>query len=506
MLSTRSATALYVGAVLGPGVLILPSLAAEAAGPASVLAWAGLLALSVPLAIAFAVLGVRHPEAGGTAAYARAAFGRRAGAVTGWCFLAGVVLGAPAVAMVGGFYVAELLGAGREAAVVAGAGMIAAVVAANARGVHTTARLQLALAAVLAALLLVAVVSALPESRAEHWTPFAPHGWGAVGTAASLLMLSFIGWEAVSHLAGELRDPARQLPRAIFAALAIVVVLYLGLAVATIGVLGTAGRVGTVSNVPLADLMAAGLGSAGRSVTAGLAVLLTMGAMNAYVAAAVQLAGALADEGSAPAGLRRPRVALGLFAAVGAALLVPLGFDAVGVDGLVRACSAAFVAVYVAATAAGVRLLDGLARAAAGVAFVAVAVVFAFSGVYVVVPAVVALVALTATALGGGARVRSGRWGAGGEADQQLLAGRVAPDDLVEDRLVDPVGGVDDPAHVRAVGDAHAGGLHLRDDRLVLLLAERGAVGVADVEDVVVAAERRRAAGRRARSSGRAPR
>ena len=314
MLSTRSATALYVGAVLGPGVLILPSLAAEAAGPASVLAWAGLLALSVPLAIAFAVLGVRHPEAGGTAAYARAAFGRRAGTVTGWWFLAGVVLGAPAVAMVGGFYVAELLGAGREAAVVAAAGMIAAVVAANARGVHTTARLQLGLAGVLAALLLVAVVTALPESRSANWTPFAPHGWGAVGTAASLLMLSFIGWEAVSHLAGELRDPARQLPRAIFAALAIVVVLYLGLAIATIGVLGTAAP----SDVPLADLMAAGLGSVGRSVTAGLAVLLTMGAMNAYVAAAVQLAGALAEEGSAPAALGRPRLALALFAGVAA--------------------------------------------------------------------------------------------------------------------------------------------------------------------------------------------
>ena len=45
MLSTRSATALYVGAVLGPGVLFLPALAAEIAGPASFLAWAGLLAL-----------------------------------------------------------------------------------------------------------------------------------------------------------------------------------------------------------------------------------------------------------------------------------------------------------------------------------------------------------------------------------------------------------------------------------------------------------------------------
>ena len=103
MLSTRTATALYVGAVLGPGVLILPALAAEAAGPASVLAWVGLLALSAPLAIAFAALGVRHPEAGGTAAYAREAFGARAAGVTGWWFLAGVVIGAPAVALIGGF-------------------------------------------------------------------------------------------------------------------------------------------------------------------------------------------------------------------------------------------------------------------------------------------------------------------------------------------------------------------------------------------------------------------
>ena len=386
MLSTRSATALYVGAVLGPGVLIVPALAAEAAGPASVLAWAALLALSAPLAITFAALGVRYPEAGGTAAYARAAFGSRVGAITGWWFLAGVVLGAPAVALVGGFYVAELLDAGREGAVAGAAGMMAAVMAANAVGLKLTARLQLGLAAVLAALLLVAIVTALPESRADHWTPFAPHGWAAVGTAASLLMLSFIGWEAVSHLAGELRDPVRQLPRAIFSALAVVVVLYLGLAVATVGVLGGAAP----SNVPIADLMAAGLGSTGRTVTAGLAVLLTMGTMNAYVAAATKLAGALAAEGSAPAALARPARALTLFAVIGALLLAPLGADVLSLEGLVQACSASFVAVYVTATAAGVRLLGGAARLASSVAFAAVLVVFAFSGPFVLVPAVVA--------------------------------------------------------------------------------------------------------------------
>ena len=406
MLSTRSATALYVGAVLGPGVLILPSLAAEAAGPASVLAWAGLLALSVPLAIAFAVLGVRHPEAGGTAAYARAAFGRRAGTVTGWWFLAGVVLGAPAVAMVGGFYVAELLGAGREAAVVAAAGMIAAVVAANARGVHTTARLQLGLAGVLAALLLVAVVSALPESRAEHWTPFAPHGWGAVGTAASLLMLSFIGWEAVSHLAGELRDPARQLPRAIFAALAIVVVLYLGLAVATIGVLGTAAP----SDVPLADLMAAGLGSVGRTRH--------------------RRPGRAADDG------RDERLRRGRGAARGRAGGGGLGAGRARPPARGaradrrrrrRAARAARVRRRSASTGSCGRAAPrswrstsprrppacGCSTAPRGSPRAsrssAVAVVFAFSGVYLAVPAVVALVALTATALGRGDRVSPAR-------------------------------------------------------------------------------------------------
>ncbi len=168
------------------------------------------------------------------------------------------------------------------------------------------------------------------------------------------------------------------------------VVLYLGLAVATVGVLGTAAP----SRVPLADLMAAGLGAPGRSVTAVLAVLLTTGTMNAYVAAATRLAGALAADGAAPAMLARPGRALALFGASGAALLVLLGTGALDVEALVRGSSAAFVAVYVAATAAGVRILRGVPRACAAVALAVVAVVLGFSGVYLLVPAVVAVVAL----------------------------------------------------------------------------------------------------------------
>lgn len=391
-LGVTSGTALYVGAVLGPGVLILPALAAQAAGPASVLAWAGLLAVSLAIAVTFAALGVRHPVAGGAAAYVQAAFGRLPAAATGWWFYAGVVTGAPTVSLIGGFYVAHLLGGGTPVAVVAAAAMLVAALGANAGGLRVSAGVQLGLAALLAALLFVAIVAALPAARAANWAPFAPHGWLAIGTAANVLMLSFVGWEAVAHLAGEFAEPLRQLPRAMVAAFAVIAVLYLGLAIATVAVLGAA----TSSNVPLADLMESGLGRPGRIATAVAAVLLTMGPINVYMAGATRLAGAMAAERSMPGWMARPRAPLAVIAVVSATILVLLAVGLADVQPLVRATSACFVAVYVTATAAGARLLDGRLRAIAALSFVLVVVVLAFSGAYLAVPAAVALLAVAA--------------------------------------------------------------------------------------------------------------
>src|SRR5881397_507337 len=79
--------ALYIGALIGPGLLLVPALAVQAAGAASIVAWGALLVLAAPLAITFAALGVRHPVAGGVSAYVREAFGETAAAVTGVWFL-----------------------------------------------------------------------------------------------------------------------------------------------------------------------------------------------------------------------------------------------------------------------------------------------------------------------------------------------------------------------------------------------------------------------------------
>src|SRR4030088_2064664 len=82
-LTVVQGAALYVGAVLGTGVIGLPALDDQVAGPASLLAWLGWAILSGPLAAPFAALGARYPDAGGVSTYVRYAFGSRAAAVVG---------------------------------------------------------------------------------------------------------------------------------------------------------------------------------------------------------------------------------------------------------------------------------------------------------------------------------------------------------------------------------------------------------------------------------------
>ena len=79
--------ALYIGSVLGTGLLVLPGIAAQVAGPASVVAVVAVIVLSVPLAGTFAALAARFPDPGGVASYARRALGPTAARMTGYWFL-----------------------------------------------------------------------------------------------------------------------------------------------------------------------------------------------------------------------------------------------------------------------------------------------------------------------------------------------------------------------------------------------------------------------------------
>jgi amino acid efflux transporter len=392
---------MYVGAVLGTGVIALPALAAKAAGPASLLAWLALVVLSAPLAATFAALGARYPDAGGVATYAMRAFGPRASAVVGWCFYLAVPSGGAAAAHFGGAYVSAAIGGGSTTTTVTAAGLMAVVTASNVLGLRTTGRLQFALAGLLVVLLLVAVALSLPHAHTSNLHPFAPHGWTAIGSAAGLLVWSFAGWEAITHLAGEFRRPSRDLPRA--AALAVVVVglLYLLVAYAVITVLGPSAA---DSSAPLGDLMARGIGGGAHVLAAVAALLLTAGAMNAYYAGGANLGAALGRDGALPAWLaagsapgRTPRRSLAVVSVLGYVSLLGTALTGVGTKPLVLLTTGSFIAVYAVGVAAAVRLLPRRTkgRAAALCALVAVAALLVTSGIYLLWPLALSAAALT---------------------------------------------------------------------------------------------------------------
>ncbi|MFF8277403.1 APC family permease [Streptomyces lateritius] len=399
-LTAVQGTAMYVGAVLGTGVIALPALAAEAAGPASLLAWLALVLLSAPLAFTFAALGARYPDAGGVATYAMKAFGERASAVVGWCFYLAVPPGAAAAALFGGAYVSAALGGGTTTTTVTAIGLMVVVTAANALGLRVTGKLQFMLAGLLVTLLLVAVALSLPKADTANLEPFAPHGWMAIGPAAALLVWSFAGWEAITHLAGEFRHPARDLPRAAAAAVVIVGGLYLLVAFAVVTVLGDDAA---ASSAPLGELMARGLGGDARFLAAGAALLLTMGAMNAYYAGAANLGAALGRDGALPGWFARgsvagevPRRSLALVSTLSFLALFVVVSTGLGIESLVLLTTGSFVAVYAIGVAAAVRLLPKgtKGRVSALLALVAVVALLIMAGFYLLWPLAVAGAAL----------------------------------------------------------------------------------------------------------------
>jgi amino acid efflux transporter len=164
--------------------------------------------------------------------------------------------------------------------------------------------------------------------------------------------------------------------------------LYLTMAAATTAVLGRAAG----GSVPLADLLAIAIGPAGRAVAAGAAVLLTLGAVNAYLSGAAVMARSLTaragrdgagQSGTGPqsAGGGRPSPLLLIaIAATGLLVIAAASAHLVSTTQLVTVPTALFLTVYLGCTAAASRVLRGPARVAAAGALAAVAVIMVFSG------------------------------------------------------------------------------------------------------------------------------
>ncbi|MFI0713949.1 APC family permease [Streptomyces inhibens] len=397
-ITVTQGVALYVGAIVGAGVLLLPALSATRAGPASIVAWTFDAVLGIPLALTLAALASRYPNAGGAATFVTQAFGSAAGTVIGWFYFIAAATAQTLVALTGAYYASSYLGLSRAVTfLLAGLILVIATVA-NLRGIKVSSRLQLAFAGTVAAMLLLALLVSLPRFSAANWTPFAPHGMGEVGSVAVVIFFAFFGWEAITHLAEEFRDPVRDVPRSTMISVGIITLLYVGVVVATIST-RTYGT-DAVNRTVIARLLANGFGGPAGTMTAVIALLISLGTANAFVAATSRLGYALARDKAFPAPLARvsargvPAVSV-LVVGGYATLGVIVGYFAQwGPETLLVVPNSLVIITFLAAMAAGVRLLHGRARILAGIGTGLCLALIPFSGVVVVIPVLIAALAL----------------------------------------------------------------------------------------------------------------
>jgi amino acid efflux transporter len=395
-------SSLYVASVLGTGILVLPSLAAQVAGPASLISVAAVLLLSIPLAGTFAALASRHPDAGGVATFVQLALGRTASRMAGYFFFFGVAMGAPVVMLLGAEYVVAVIGGPPWLVVVVAVLVYLPPFIVNVFGVRVSGSLQLVLTAVLLVVVIGVVALSLPHASVARLTPFLPHGWIGVATGISLFVWAFAGWEAVTHIAAEFRNPRRTIPLATVIAIATVGVAYLALQVVTVLVLGSSIH----SNVPLLGLVATSAPGYGQWIIAVIALVVSMGVLNTYLAAFAKLGSALGRDGHLPSWVAHgsaageiPRRALFVVGGIHLVYFVIVVSFGLNLTPFILIHVSCMIGVYALGMVAAVRLLDrwSIGWWMAVISVVLVAGLMVLASWHLIVPGILAIAAMLVT-------------------------------------------------------------------------------------------------------------
>jgi amino acid efflux transporter len=402
VLTTRDLAVYYLSSLVGAGVLVVPGIALEVAGPASLLAWVILSLASVPIALTFARFSARYPSAGGVSFLVRTAFGWRPGATIGLFLLFLNLATNPILGLAAARYLAALFGwEGQTPVLLAGFAVMSLGVLTNMLGIRVASRVQFALVvALVIGLLTVAAVSA-PAADVHRLTPFAPNGWWAIGAAIVVCFFSFFGWENVAHAAEEVQDPERSYPRAALVAASGLGLLYCTLALML--ALVVPADAATDKNAVLSAMLEFSHGETAARIGAALAVALLVITTNAWVLGASRLLFAMSRDGAVPRRLSRVSGRNGAPLAALAVAGVCYGIDflvlrLIGGDesSLVPFTAASILVVYLATFLAGLRLFPD--RGTRTLCAIALAAVTAF----LLVGGVASLLALLAFALTAG--------------------------------------------------------------------------------------------------------
>jgi amino acid transporter/nucleotide-binding universal stress UspA family protein len=312
-------TMIGVGAMIGAGIFVLTGIAAGVAGPALLLVFLlnGVVALLT--AAAYAELGGAIHGAGGGYLWIKRSLPDPAGFLAGWMDWFAHAVACSLYALGFGAYFKELLdvvGVPEFHTPLAPLAIWVAIAACavfayiNSRGASETGKAGNVVTIGKVAIILAFIVAGLwAMAGRTDWqaafTPFLSQGWGGVFAAMGLTFIAFEGYEIIAQTSEEVEDPRRNVPRAVFLSLLIVVPIYLLVAFVAVGaVVPPAGM--SVTEYLGAEKEIALVTAAEQFITGGAIVVLfggllsTLSALNATIYSSSRVAFAMARDASLP--------------------------------------------------------------------------------------------------------------------------------------------------------------------------------------------------------------
>jgi amino acid transporter len=297
-LTVLSAAFLGVGAMVGAGIFALLGQAGAVAGSA---VWVSFLLaglISALLGYLVVKLGVRYPSRGGFVAYLVEAFGNgRLVGITSWLLYFVLLIVTSMVAVSFGAYGSSLFFGDNAASYwdnIFTSLVVVAMAVINLLGPAIVAKAQSlivwVLLAVFAGFALVTLVQLDPHLLAPSGWP----SWSKIVASVALTFFAYLGFSVITFTAGDLPNPARSLPRAMYLALAITTVLYVAVSLGVFGTL-TVDEVIKHGDTALAEAARPVLGDAGFTIMAIAALLATASSVNSNIFAGGNLTVTLSE-------------------------------------------------------------------------------------------------------------------------------------------------------------------------------------------------------------------
>ncbi len=289
-LGVGGATLMGLGSMVGTGVFVSIGVAAGEAGPAVVLAIVLAAAVAACNALSSAQLAASHAVSGGTYEYGYRYLNSWLGFTAGWMFLCAKTASAATAAIGFGGYFLQLLGRDPVAAGWLGAAAAGLFTLLVLGGVRRSSLMNIAIVSVTLLALAAFVVFGAPaaaDGAGANLLPMLPAGepeaWRRFLYATALMFVAFTGYGRVATLGEEIRDPRRNIPRAIITTLLVTSLLYVAVALVAIGAVGAERFAAAADRATPLGAVAQALGTpwlgplvAVGAVTAMLGVLLNL--------------------------------------------------------------------------------------------------------------------------------------------------------------------------------------------------------------------------------------